>query len=174
MPPECQLPSFFVQTAACLRLVLILMLCRWTDLRPGSIVCESGTGSGSLTHSLARAVSPGDARVLFLLASHSRRSITSPRCFRQLLKMNSILWVHAGGHVNTFEYHDKRAAAAEAEFKANGLEGTVTIQCRDVEANGFGEDLHGKVRRHSRTRFKRYQGSLLSLSRNLMLSFLLC
>lgn len=69
-------------------------------------VLESGTGSGSLTHSLARAVAPG-------------------------------------GHVHTFDFHQKRTEEAASEFARHGLGELVTVQHRNIEALGFPEELHG-------------------------------
>lgn len=86
----------------------IAMVCAMLELRPGSVVLESGTGSGSLTHSLARAVAPS-------------------------------------GHIWTFEFHEQRAQMADEEFKVNGLGEVVTVTHRDIEENGFPEELHGKA-----------------------------
>jgi len=36
----------------------IALVCEEMELKPGKVVCESGTGSGSLTHALARCVAP--------------------------------------------------------------------------------------------------------------------
>ncbi|KAJ2661726.1 tRNA (adenine-N(1)-)-methyltransferase catalytic subunit trm61 [Coemansia sp. RSA 1200] len=72
------------------------------DLRPGKVMVESGTGSGSFSHSIARTIAPT-------------------------------------GHLFTFEYHEIRAATAKKEFEEHGLSNIVTIENRDVIANGFGK-----------------------------------
>lgn len=86
----------------------ISMVITYLDLRPGRIVLESGTGSGSLTHSLARAIAPT-------------------------------------GHVHTFDFHAVRRDEAEKEFSAHGMNHLVTAKMRNIEEQGFPEDLHGKV-----------------------------
>lgn len=72
------------------------------------LVLESGTGSGSLTHSLARAVAPM-------------------------------------GHVHTFDFHQKRVEDAAREFGLHGLGSFVTARHRNIEADGFPEELHGRA-----------------------------
>ncbi|KAJ2900799.1 tRNA (adenine-N(1)-)-methyltransferase catalytic subunit trm61 [Coemansia aciculifera] len=74
----------------------------YLDLKPGKIVIESGTGSGSFSHSIARSIAPT-------------------------------------GHLYTFEYHELRAETARKEFIDHNLTEIVTIEHRDVLANGFGK-----------------------------------
>ncbi|KAJ2119891.1 tRNA (adenine-N(1)-)-methyltransferase catalytic subunit trm61 [Coemansia sp. RSA 720] len=73
----------------------------YLNLMPGKIVIESGTGSGSFSHSIARTIAPS-------------------------------------GHLYTFEYHELRANTARKEFDEHSLANMVTIEHRDVIANGFG------------------------------------
>lgn len=56
------------------------MVCTMLELRPGCVVLESGTGSGSLTHSLARAVYPGGHVHSFEF--HKLRAETAHKEFR--------------------------------------------------------------------------------------------
>ncbi|KAF9538260.1 tRNA (adenine-N(1)-)-methyltransferase catalytic subunit trm61 [Mortierella hygrophila] len=79
----------------------ISLIMSYLDLKPGKVMIESGTGSGSFSHSIARTIAPT-------------------------------------GHLYTFEYHQERVAVATKEFEEHGLEGLVTIECRDVCKNGFG------------------------------------
>ncbi|KAG4945635.1 hypothetical protein AAZX31_15G075400 [Glycine max] len=78
----------------------------YLEIVPGCVVLESGTGSGSLTSSLARAVAPS-------------------------------------GHVYTFDFHEQRAASARADFERTGLSSLVTVQVRDIQGEGFPDDLTG-------------------------------
>ncbi|KAJ2742111.1 tRNA (adenine-N(1)-)-methyltransferase catalytic subunit trm61, partial [Coemansia pectinata] len=80
----------------------ISFISMYLDLKPGKVVIESGTGSGSFSHSLARTIAPT-------------------------------------GHLYTFEYHELRVETAKKEFIEHNLTDIVTIEHRDVLANGFGK-----------------------------------
>ncbi|XP_068619624.1 tRNA (adenine(58)-N(1))-methyltransferase catalytic subunit TRMT61A [Battus philenor] len=53
--------------------------------------------------------------------------------------------VRPRGHVYTFDFHEHRVKIASEEFQEHGLDDFVTIQHRDVLAEGFGTDLNGKA-----------------------------
>lgn len=84
----------------------IALVCAEMELKPGSVIVESGTGSGSLTHALARCVAPH-------------------------------------GRVWTYEFNETRATMAKEEFAENGIDTCVTVTHRDIERNGFPEELRG-------------------------------
>jgi tRNA (adenine57-N1/adenine58-N1)-methyltransferase len=78
------------------------------EVKPGSVVIEAGTGSGSLSHYFLRALKDE-------------------------------------GHLYTFDFHENRADQAREEFKEHGLEKFVTVQHRDVCAEGFTDELNNKA-----------------------------
>lgn len=86
----------------------ISMILFQLEIKPGSLVIESGTGSGSLSHSFARAVKPH-------------------------------------GHLHTFDFHEMRCDLARDEFRLHGIDKNVTVYHRDVCANGFSDELNGRV-----------------------------
>ncbi|KAG7376437.1 tRNA (adenine(58)-N(1))-methyltransferase catalytic subunit trmt61a [Phytophthora pseudosyringae] len=49
------------------------------------------------------------------------------------------------GHVFTFEFNAHRAEIAREEFKRNGLESVITVDCRDACEQGFPEELEGTI-----------------------------
>ncbi|KAL3657620.1 hypothetical protein V7S43_017424 [Phytophthora oleae] len=49
------------------------------------------------------------------------------------------------GHVFTFEFNAHRAEIAREEFKRNGLENVITVDCRDACEQGFPVDLEGTI-----------------------------
>lgn len=80
----------------------------YLEIIPGCLVLESGTGSGSLTTSLARAVAPT-------------------------------------GHVYTFDFHEQRASSAREDFEKTGLSSLVTVGVRDIQGEGFPDELIGQA-----------------------------
>ncbi|KAL7648540.1 UNVERIFIED_CONTAM: hypothetical protein RMT77_000446 [Armadillidium vulgare] len=71
------------------------------DIKPRSIVCEAGTGSGSLSHAILRSIGPK-------------------------------------GHLYTCDFHQERVEVARNEFDHHGLSSRVTVESRDVCADGWG------------------------------------
>eukprot|EP00644_Phytophthora_capsici_P007190 jgi/Phyca11/112772/e_gw1.22.50.1 len=49
------------------------------------------------------------------------------------------------GHVFTFEFNAHRAEIAREEFKRNGLENVITVDCRDACEQGFPVELEGTI-----------------------------
>lgn len=64
------------------------------DLKPGSIVCEAGTGSGSLSHSIARTIAPNGK--LFTFDFHKERVSIAQQEFAE----------HGLSHVITVQHKD--------------------------------------------------------------------
>ncbi|KAL2720841.1 tRNA (adenine(58)-N(1))-methyltransferase catalytic subunit TRMT61A [Vespula squamosa] len=86
----------------------ISLIIHLMELSPGQTIIETGTGSGSLSHALIRAIRPA-------------------------------------GHLYTFDFHEQRVNIASAEFKRHGLDDFVTVECRDVCAEGFGKKVENKI-----------------------------
>ena len=100
-------------------------------LRPGSRIIEAGSGSGSFTHAIARAVYDGHirqepdrgemGRTTSDLSEHGNlNAAVSPR-----------------GKVWSYEFHEHRAATIRKEIKDHGLDNIVTISHQDVCEMGF-------------------------------------
>lgn len=49
------------------------------------------------------------------------------------------------GHVFTFEFNAHRADIAREEFKRNGLESVITVDCRDAYEQGYPTELEGSI-----------------------------
>ncbi|XP_063804598.1 tRNA (adenine(58)-N(1))-methyltransferase catalytic subunit TRMT61A isoform X2 [Pseudophryne corroboree] len=72
----------------------ISMITMMLELKPGSVVCESGTGSGSLSHALIRTVAPTGH--LYTVEFHQQRAEKAMEEFQQ----------HRVGHLVTVKNQD--------------------------------------------------------------------
>ncbi|KAK8773240.1 hypothetical protein V5799_012222 [Amblyomma americanum] len=59
----------------------ISMVTLQLDLKPGSVVCEAGTGSGSMTHALARTVAPNGH--VYTFDFHEHRAQVAQKEFQE-------------------------------------------------------------------------------------------
>jgi len=88
--------------------------------RPGAVLIEAGSGSGSFTHAAARAV----------FAGYPRRSDQAEDEADAVKKGSS-------GKVYTYEFHAQRQRKVQAEMKDHGLDSVVRSFHRDVYRDGF-------------------------------------
>ena len=86
----------------------ISMILLQLELKPGSVVVESGTGSGSLSHSIARTVSP--AGQLYTFDFHQERAERAQTEFKEHGLENIITVQHRDVCSDGFEIVDKADA----------------------------------------------------------------
>lgn len=89
--------------------------------RPGSVLIEAGSGSGSFTHAAARAVFNG--------YPESRPEIEG--------KEGAFAYQRKIGRVFSYEFHADRYVKMKEEMKQHGLSPIVTMTERDVYEKGF-------------------------------------
>lgn len=75
----------------------ISMVCTMLELRPGSVVLESGTGSGSLSHSLARAVAPSGRLHSFEFHEHRAKQAAEARAWPPVTQEGAGLLAYQAG-----------------------------------------------------------------------------
>ena len=90
-------------------------------VRPGTVIIEAGSGSGSFTHAAARAVYDGNAD-----ATTQTRDEAGPAKNRK-----------PTGKVWSFEFHEQRVEKLKTEIRDHSLDGLVEITHRDVCTDGF-------------------------------------
>ena len=105
----------------------------YLEVVPGCVVLESGTGSGSLSTSLARAVAPTGH--VYSFDFHEQRAV----CAR--LEEASVQFVSAFFVVCSLLYVS--FLCNREDFEKTGISSLVTVEVRDIQGQGFPEKLSG-------------------------------
>ena len=87
----------------------ISMITMQLELKPGSVVVESGTGSGSMSHAIARTIAPGGH--LYTFEFHEQRAQLASAEFKK----------HGLGDVVTVEHRDVCQNGFGLELKVNAV-----------------------------------------------------
>lgn len=101
----------------------ISIITLYLGLRPGSVVVECGTGSGSLSHAIARTIAPTGH--LYTFEFHEQRA--------KIARWGTLV----DGITLTLTVFFPLPHPRE-EFVDHGLSELVTLTCRDVCKEGFG------------------------------------